>query len=173
MRLAHSSWLIAHGKITKMLLFFIFLSAISYELSTVYCAPTSSKELIDDADIFDGRVVTYKGEAVTAILKRGEYSWINLNDGANAIGVWCKTSLLGEVKYLGDYKHKGDIVEVEGAFHRACPQHRGEMDIHAEKVRILRQGFNIKEDIDKKKMHAAAALLIITLFTVVFFKRKA
>jgi len=160
-------------KIKVLLAVIIFLFPVSCFLFPVYAAPTSSKELIDDAKTFDGRIVTYKGEAVTAILKRGEYSWINLNDGENAIGIWCKSSLLDQVKYLGDYKHKGDIVEVEGVFHRACPQHKGELDIHAEKIRILRQGFAIKEDIDKRKMHAATALLVITLFAIMFLKRKA
>jgi hypothetical protein len=170
----HSSFVKSTSRTAKI--FSIILITLYSLLSTLYsahAATTSSKELIDDAKTFDGRTVTYKGEAVTAILKRGEYSWVNLNDGENAIGVWCKSSLLDQLKYAGDYKHKGDTIEVEGTFHRACPQHKGELDIHAEKAKILKQGFGIKEDIDKRKMHAAVAILLITLFAIIFFRRKA
>jgi hypothetical protein len=150
----------------------IILFPVSCFLFPVYAAPTSSKELIDDAKTFDGRNVTYKGEAVTAIMKRGSHSWVNINDGDNAIGVWCEDAPLGAVKYVGDYKHKGDMVEIRGTFHRACPVHKGELDIHAENIRVLKQGFIIKENIDNRKMNAAAALLIITLFTTILFRRK-
>ena len=53
-----------------------------------YAKSLTSKELIEGENTLDGSIVTYKGEAITAIMNRGEHSWVNLNDGYNAIGTW-------------------------------------------------------------------------------------
>ncbi|MHB8896748.1 MAG: hypothetical protein ACYC99_16460 [Candidatus Geothermincolia bacterium] len=38
------------------------------------------------------------------------------------------------------YKYKGSTVRVVGVFHRACEQHGGDTDIHADAVEVLRKG---------------------------------
>ena len=87
-----------------------------FTLSKSYAYTVSSDELIERAKDLDSRTVVYRGELVTGILNRGAHSWINLNDGSNAIGVWCDTDLLKNIKHAGSYKTKGDIIEVEGIF---------------------------------------------------------
>ncbi|MBI4974307.1 MAG: DNA-binding protein, partial [Candidatus Omnitrophica bacterium] len=87
----------------KTLLVSVFI-AYSLQLTVCYADSVLSNKLIEKARGLDGTKVTYKGEVVTAILNRGEYSWVNLNDGDNAIGIWCKTASLGMVKFIGDYK---------------------------------------------------------------------
>lgn len=132
----------------------------------------SSKELIENAKTLDGKAVTYKGEAVTAILNRGDYSWVNLNDGDNAIGVWCATSLLGEVKSLGDYKNKGDTIEVEGVFNRACPLHGGELDIHGRDIKIVKAGYAVNERVSHESARLSAALFALTILAVIIFRKR-
>ncbi len=131
-----------------------------------------SDELIEKANDLDGRMVVYRGEAVTAILGRGAHSWINVHDGDNAIGVWCRTELLREVAFVGDYKNRGDIIEVEGVFNRACKEHKGELDIHAYKVKVVERGFLTPEKIGDKILYLTLALFILTLFVVIRYRRR-
>jgi len=132
----------------------------------------SSKALIERAKELNGQSVTYKGEVVTAILNRGEYSWVNLNDGDNAIGVWCKSQQLEGVKFIGGYKNKGDILEVKGAFNRACPLHGGELDIHADAIIIIAKGSHVKEQLSQKKSILTAVIFLITLYIIFRFRKR-
>ena len=88
--------------LARTIMFILILPLVLCSLSLLYADTVSSSELIERAKEFDGKAVAYKGEAVTAILNRGEHSWVNLNDGTNAIGVWSKTSDLGAIKFIGD-----------------------------------------------------------------------
>jgi hypothetical protein len=128
--------------------------------------------LIEKSKELNGRKLNYRGELVTAILGRGEYSWINLNDGSNAIGVWCKSSLLSGVKFAGDYKNRGDIIEVNGTFNRACSVHNGELDIHADTVKIVKHGYPMDRVIDTKRIESAIILFAIVFFTVIVFRKR-
>jgi len=128
--------------------------------------------LTEKARELNGRKLNYSGELITTILDRGEYSWINLNDGSNAIGVWCKSSLLRGIKFAGDYKNRGDRVEVNGTFNRACSIHNGELDIHADTVKIIKHGEFFKRAIDLKRINSAAALFALTIFTVIIFRKR-
>jgi len=149
------------------LLFFAFT------LNTAYAGDVvSSAVLIEDAKTFDKKEITYRGEAVTAIIKRGAFSWVNLNDGANAIGVWAKASELNVIKHLGSYNRKGDIVEVEGIFNRACKMHNGELDIHAHSVKVIKPGYIILERVDTGKLKATVALFLLVILITVIFRRR-
>jgi hypothetical protein len=132
----------------------------------------TSTELIAGANAIDGSVVTYKGEIVAAVMNRGEHSWVNLNDGYNAIGIWCKTGSLNDVKTPGNYKNEGDILEVTGIFHRACPEHGGELDIHADSVRIDARGFPIEEHVSMRRINIAIAFFILTLLAVFMLRKR-
>jgi hypothetical protein len=138
----------------------------------VLAATYSSKALIENSKLLDGKRVTYKGEAVTAIMKRGDYAWVNVNDGQSAIGVWCDSHMLDDVKFLGTYKHKGDMLEIEGIFNRACPVHGGELDIHANKVKVTDAGFPVMERIDLRKAALAAFLFLMTIAATIVFRRR-
>ena len=141
-------------------------------VSGAYAEIVSSKDLIENANTLDGKTVRYRGEIVTAILNRGEYSWANLNDGDNAVGVWCPSSLLDAVKFIGDYKNKGDVLETEGVFHRACSAHNGELDIHADSVKIIKAGFSVSEGVDSRKLNISAAIFLLTILLVAIFRKR-
>jgi len=158
------------GKSVVSILFFVvFLLVLA---SHCHAAVWSSTELIEKSKELNGKELSYKGELITAILNRGEYSWINLNDGANAIGIWCKSSLLKDVKNIGDYKNKGDLLEVKGVFNRACAMHAGELDIHADALKIVSRGYPIREHINIVRVHSSAILFAITLLAVAIFRKR-
>jgi len=132
----------------------------------------TSKELIGGANGFNGNIVTYKGEVVAAVMKRSGGSWVNLGDGYNAIGVWCDSGSLNDVGVPGDYKNEGDVLEVTGEFHRACPAHGGELDIHADSVRIDARGYPIAERVSMRRIGAAIVFFILTLLAVFTLRRR-
>ena len=128
--------------------------------------------MIENAKALDGKTVQYRGEAVTAVLNRGEYSWVNLNDGDNAIGIWCKSASLASIKFIGDYKNRGDILEAKGVFHRACPAHNGELDIHADSIKIAKPGFPVSERMLRRKLNAAIAVFLLTILLAAAFRKR-
>lgn len=103
-------------------------------------AEVSSDDLIEYSKELDGQTVIYTGEAVGTILKRDGYAWVNLNDGSNAIGIVISSEMAESIQHMGGYGQIGDQVEVVGTFHRACAEHGGDMDIHADTIRIVKNG---------------------------------
>jgi hypothetical protein len=137
-----------------------------------HAASFSSRDLIENAKLLDGKLLTYRGEVITAIMERGDYLWVNVYDGYNAIGVWCESSLLKDVRFLGDYKHKGDLIEVEGVFSRACSVHGGELDIHGIKINIVERGFLKEERISKRRIGLSIVFFLLTLLAVGTLRKK-
>lgn len=132
----------------------------------------TSTELIEEAEKFDGKKVIYAGELITTVMNRGSHSWINLHDGKNAIGVWCESAQLSGVKFAGDYKNTGDVIEAEGIFHRACPEHYGELDIHAVKAAITKEGFPREEDVNKRRATFSVAVFSALLLMIMIFRNR-
>ncbi|MDF2944281.1 MAG: hypothetical protein K0S01_3139 [Herbinix sp.] len=130
-------------------------------------------ELIENAKELDGQEVTIQGEAIGESMNRGDYSWININDGTNAIGIWLKKSDADKVLRYGNYKYIGDIVKITGVFHRACVEHGGEADLHSNSLEIVKNGYQVKETIASEKVISAIVLIPCALFMLIlFFKRK-
>ena len=152
--------------------FLILVSLVLFFATNCYAVPWSSNELIEKAKELNGRKLNYRGELITAIMDRGDHSWINLKDDVNAIGVWCKSSSLAGVKLIGNYKNRGDIIEVSGIFNRACSIHNGDLDIHADTISIIRHGFPVDRDIDMKMVHSTVILFMIAILTIIIFRKK-
>lgn len=125
--------------------------------------PFSSTELINQAKQYDNKIVIFEGEVIGDIMKRGENSWINVNDGNNAIGIWISTALTKGITHTGSYASRGDSVEITGIFHRACPEHGGDLDIHAQALRKIAAGRFVQERLNFNKINFAVTLLIILL----------
>lgn len=125
--------------------------------------PLNSNELINNAKKYDGREITYSGEVIGDIMRRGEFAWLNVNDGNNAIGVWVNTALIKGIDFTGSYKSVGDAVEVSGIFHRACLEHGGDLDIHAQTLRKITAGKIVEHKADSFK-----GKLILILLGVLF-----
>lgn len=125
---------------------------------------TGSRELISNPGIYDGKIVVYQGEAIGDLMRRGDFAWINLHDGENALGIWLPLELAKEINYTGSYKSRGDIIEVTGVFNRVCPAHNGDLDIHAQSIRKISSGAFIKEKVAKTKVKQAFLLSGVLFF---------
>jgi hypothetical protein len=96
----------------------------------------TSSELYDCPQVWDGRMVRYRGEVVGAVLQRPGGAWVQLNDdvyaealgplpahrdfrgGNSGIGVWLPPDVVARIRTVGDPKHQGDVLEVVGHFRR-------------------------------------------------------
>lgn len=133
------------------------LYALRFTLS--FAEPVSSLELIQNAKAYDGQTVMFEGEIIGDIMARGEHAWINVKEGESAIGIWIHRSLLKDVTYVGSYKAKGDGVEVTGVLHHACPEHGGDLDIHAQGLRLKARGRVVEERLKVDKKNRVLMLL--------------
>jgi hypothetical protein len=123
--------------------------------------PVASSELISKTKVYDGKIVVYEGEAVGDVMNRGSFSWVNLYDGQNTIGCWIDSALAKTVAFTGSHRNKGDLLEIIGIFHRSCPDHGGDLDIHAQALRKIRPGRVVLERINSAKIEFAVTLLFI------------
>jgi hypothetical protein len=148
---------------TKNFKLFVLSFGIAYcVLCIAYCQAFAqaipSNELINNAKQYDGKAVVYTGEVIGEIMVRGKFSWINVNDGEAAIGIWIDSNLAKEINYTGSYKTKGDWVEIAGIFQRACPAHGGDLDIHAQSIRKISSG---RQDIEKLNLSKRNQTIIL------------
>lgn len=120
-------------------------------------------DLIEKGKLLDGRELVLKGEAVGEEIKRGDYSWININDTTNAMGIYMTKEDSLKVKNYGGYNKRGDILEVVGTFNRACKEHGGDMDVHAIDVLVIEKGELTKYKLPKEKIILAIIMPILTL----------
>lgn len=119
----------------------------------------SSQALINHSLEYDGKPVSYTGELIGAVLKRSGHVWLNIMDGENAIGVWAPCSLAKPIKFAGSYAARGDVIRVEGVFHRSCVEHGGALDIHALELTIIAPGAVVAHPIERYKIIVFLVLL--------------
>jgi hypothetical protein len=129
--------------------------------------PTSI-ELVEHPQRWEEKRISFTGEAVGSVMTRGESAWVHLNDDAYARtsveggaplagynsgqAVWVSARLASEIAVCGDYEHQGDVVRVEGVFHAACPQHGGDMDIHADSLTVERVGIALVHPVQGRRV---------------------
>ena len=106
----------------------------------------TSTELIEDALTLNGKTLTYRGEVIGDILYRGDHAWIQVSDGTNAIGCYIPAVQADTVTTVGRYRIVGDTVELTGTFHRDCPEHGGDLDIHADTITVLNKGYKTEDN---------------------------
>jgi len=153
------------------------LITYSLPLTASSAQAISSTELISNAKLYGGKQVVYEGEVIGDVMVRGNYAWLNINDGYNAIGVWVSADLAKGITYTGSYKSRGDLVEISGIFNRACLEHGGDLDIHAQAMRKIANGRIVQEKWNQDKFYFVITLGIICvvlgiLWTLMRFKRK-
>lgn len=137
----------------------------------------SSADLVEQPKVWDGKAVTFRGEAIAEAMVRGDMAWLHLNDdgyhlenveegsglqGYNSgMPVWLPAGLAGQVETFGDYKHQGEVVEVRGIFNAACAVHGGDMDIHATELRRVLAGRRVNYRVHPWKIAVAIALSLL------------
>ena len=132
----------------------------------------SSTELINKAREYDGKSVVYAGEVIGDVMARGDFVWVNVNDGENAVGIWLSREFAGEIQFAGSYHAKGDRLEIAGVFHRGCIQHGGDMDIHAQTVRTISPGGPVREEFDTGKRNFTFVLFGVLCLVLIFVRRQ-
>lgn len=150
-----------------LILTFIWFNALSVNAADL----SSINELIDNSLSVDQKTVRIQAEAIGEVLERGEYSWINVNDGTNAIGIWLPSAETIEIKNFGSYFMKGDTLEIVGVFYRTCEEHGGEMDIHTQSITIVKSGSEIEHPISILKFTFAIIFLTGAVFTAFVNRR--
>ena len=154
---------------------FIITAFISVYLAVSAAASDTVKinDLIESITSYDGQQVTVVGEAIGEELQRGGYSWVNINNGSNAIGIWLSSGDADKISFFGNYKHIGDTVRITGTFSRDCKEHGGDVDIHCSNIEIISKGYAVKEEIGHEKVIAAAVLFSAAIFvTIICLKVK-
>jgi hypothetical protein len=153
--------IIQNFKLNFLIFIFTFLISSPSQALTV-----SGNDLVENANLYDGKTVEYQGEVVGDIMARGDHVWLNVNDGTLAIGIWAKKELAQGINLAGSYEYIGDRVLVQGVFHRACAEHGGDLDIHAEKISLVAPGKKIEHDVKEGKIVIAVLLLIAILAVI-------
>jgi len=132
----------------------------------------SSRQLIERSREYDGKPIELKGELIGEPMRRGDHLWLNVSDGDSAIGVWVLRSAVPAVRYFGVYSVRGDTVLVRGLFHRSCPEHGGDMDIHAEAITIVAPGETVSHLLKPAAMAWASGLCALALLAFLLWWRR-
>lgn len=123
----------------------------------------SSQDLINNAPLYNGKIVAYEGEVIGDVMDQ----WINVNDGNAAIGIFYPDAeMVKSIKLCGGYNAIGDRVLISGRFNQACPDHGGDLDIHAQKIEVAAAGTAIKRDI--KSAHIYSLLILILTASIIY-----
>jgi len=154
------------GKIAPVALALVLLGSASWS------GQVSSSQLIERSREYDGRPVEYQGELIGEPMPRGDHIWINVSDGSNAIGIWVRQSIMPAVRYFGAYSVRGDTVLVRGLFHRSCPEHDGDMDIHAEAISIVAPGETERHQVKAASLAWALGLCTLAFLALLSWRRR-
>jgi hypothetical protein len=136
----------------------------------------TSTTLIENATGWNGRIISFKGEAIGERMVRGGMAWIHVNDdaymeksieaGAGGEGynsgqaIWLSSDLAHRIRFFGSYKHQGDLVKITGVFNAACAEHGGDMDIHAAELTVVALGYSLADEIKMPRAALAASLML-------------
>jgi len=158
-------------KLTAVILFLI-LNPLGQR--AVFSQSLSSSELINNAKEYDGKLIAYSGEVIGDVMLRQEFAWVNINDGQNALGCWITAAMAKEIKFTGNYKFRGDRLEVIGIFHRTCLEHGGDLDIHARALVKIIDGRIVNENLNSDKLNLSLILLgaLFLIWILMLFKHK-
>lgn len=132
----------------------------------------SSAEIIDHARDLDGKILTYEGEVIGDIMSRGDHLWINVSDGANAIGLWITGDQAKHVSIAGKYDQRGDRIRVVGRFNEACAEHGGDYDIHPDTLVLLEKGCPINHPVKPGLIVTAIVLFLGAVIVLVLYRRQ-
>lgn len=161
--MAKHSHLLRLASYLFLFVLFVLFALLAFAPSPAWAIGKTSTDLIENSKKHDQKEIIYQGEAVGDVMIRGSFAWVNVNDGVNAMGVWVKASEAKQIKYLGSYKFRGDIVRINGTFNRACREHGGDMDVHANDLKIVKSGHPVEHPVHREKLIVAIILFLLAL----------
>ena len=159
-------------------------AAVSPRVNPEFAAPgpgtpagvrVASAALIENASAWDGRSISFAGEAVGETMIREGHAWLQVNDDAYQVSnagegrplagynsgqaIWIPLELARRVRLFGNYHNEGDTVRVSGEFHAACREHGGDMDIHATDLEVVREGHAVTHRLNSGRLGIGLVLL--------------
>lgn len=157
---------------SKILVTLLLLAALT--IPACAAEATGSTELINRAAQWDGKAVCYEGEAIGEALPRGDWAWVNVSDGENTIGCYVTRDMAAQIQRYGRYGVRGDTVRLTGTFHRACPEHGGDLDLHVTELRVLQAGHAVAMPVSRALAWASGILgpLAVALIAVAIFRKR-
>lgn len=156
--------------ITPFLVVAMFLCAITKTYA--FADVVELNTLINESRLYDGQTVVVKGEALLEALERKNFAWVNINDGTNAMGVVMSYESIEKIKVYGDFKKKGDVIEIEATFHRSCIEHGGDMDLHLVRLLSVTPGGEVSHPVTKNKLIIALISIIGMLASLFLYRDK-
>ncbi len=149
----------------------IVLLSVCFVISAYAQKSIDIDSLINNEKDYNNKTVIVEGEAIGEVLERGDYAWVNINDGTNAIGIWMTEADAKTIEYFGDYKHVGDTLRITGIFSSDCKEHGGDVDIHAASMEIIKKGNTVHDVVSNSKAITAAILLCAALIIAYIYFR--
>jgi hypothetical protein len=125
------------------------------------------RDLVLHSAMYEGRTVILRGEVIGDIMPRGKFAWINIQGQYNEIGVWIPLELTKGITYKGNYRFKGDRVEVSGIFKHADEEFGGEFCLRATDLKIIQLGFPSPHQQSPTKKYIVWSLFWFTLSLLV------
>jgi len=150
----------------------IFILVFSYSITCSAKEYNNFNDLIENSKKINNSKISLKGEAIGEVMNRGEFSWVNISDGSTAMGIWVDSRQAQIIKNYGKYGYKGDIVQVDGTFNRACAEHGGDMDVHVSSVKVIETGGSLSIPISNSKKAIASILTVITFSLIFLYKKR-
>ncbi len=128
--------------------------------------------LINDSKQYDNKTVVVEGEALLEALERGDFAWVNINDGTNAIGVYMPIEMIKQIHRYGDYKNYGDMLKMKVIMHRACKEHGGDLDLHLISLISVTPGSVKENPITSQRLMLAMVSSLTMVLAAGFYWRK-
>lgn len=132
--------------------------------------------LVSTNRALNGSEVSFTGEAVGDIVNAGEgYKWANISGTSNAvISVYMPDDLAKLIQHVGDYHETGTSLKITGTYHIACPEHDGELDVHASAAEVTDNGGPVTHMVVPGRLEAAFALCVVAglLLTLYLLARR-
>jgi hypothetical protein len=151
---------LARGAGATLLAFIVAMSAAGQDPSGQAAPILRAGAVVEAARELDCRFLSLEGEAIGEFLERGDQGWLNLLDQGTAIGVWAERAALPAGIDYGSYRRRGSLLRVRGILHRACPEHGGDLDLHALEIELIAPGAATPHPVARSRLVLAAILLL-------------
>ena len=151
---------------------FVILTGFDCPIQADTVPVTNGAVLIEQAKALNGQTVVYQGEVIGDLMPRQDHYWINILNQGTAIGVWITAEERAHISFAGQYGIQGDQVIITGQFNQACPEHGGDLDIHAESLTLVAAGGNRPEPLDFTRVILAVILLLTALSSLALLIRR-
>lgn len=142
----------------------IIILFISFYVLPCRAEVVSIKSLTENPAQYDKQKITVHGEVIGDIMRRGEYTWLNILEDGASLGVWVLSALAEKIKFCGSYAVSGDQVIVNGQFFAKCPVHAADLDLHADTFIVEFSGRNRDYPLNAKKLELIFALGVGIVF---------